>query len=128
MLSHRALISHLDQIDRLGFLNADTVLLAALPLFHVFGLNAVLGSWVRSGARMVIMDGFAGLFDVIADEGVTNLPVAPALLPEIIADERSAYALGHVDHRDLRRRSADRGAAGCSSPLGPDCGSTRGTG
>ena len=94
MLSHRALISHLDQIDRLGFLNADTVLLAALPLFHVFGLNAVLGGWVRSGARMVIMDGFAGLFDVIADERVTNLPVAPALLPEIIADERSAYALG----------------------------------
>ena len=25
---------------------------------HVFGLNAVLGSWLRSGARLVIMDGF----------------------------------------------------------------------
>ena len=94
MLSHRALLAHLDQVDRLGFVDADAVLLAALPLFHVFGLNAVLGSWVRAGARMVIMDGFDGLFDVIADEKVTNLPLAPALLPQIVADERSGYALG----------------------------------
>ena len=61
MLSHRALISHLDQIDRLGFLDSDSVLLAAFTFCHVFGLNAVLGSWLRSGARMVIMDGFTGL-------------------------------------------------------------------
>ena len=96
MLSHRALISHLDQIDRLGFLDSDSVLLAALPFCHVFGLNAVLGSWLRSGARMVIMDGFTGLLDVVASEGVTNLPLAPALIPEIIADERSTYALSTV--------------------------------
>ena len=94
MLSHRALLAHLDQVDRLGFVDADAVLLAALPLFHVFGLNAVLGSWVRAGARMVIMDGFDGLFEVIRNEKVTNLPLAPALLPQIVADERSGYALG----------------------------------
>ena len=96
MLSHRALLAHLDQVDRLGFLDVDTVVLAALPLFHVFGLNAVLGGWLRSGARMVVMAGFADLLDVVRSEEVTNLPVAPALLPKIIADERSAFALGTV--------------------------------
>jgi long-chain acyl-CoA synthetase len=96
MLTHRALLSHLDQIARLGFLGPDDVLLAALPLFHVFGLNAVLGSWLRSGGRLVIMDGFAGVFDVIMDEKVSNLPLAPALIPDLIADERSRSGLGTV--------------------------------
>ena len=64
----------------LRVLEPDDVLLALVPLFHVFGLNAVLGSALMSGARLVIMDGFDGFVDVVAEEKITNLPVAPAVL------------------------------------------------
>ena len=57
MLSHRALLSHLHSIASFKIIDGDSVVLAMLPLFHVFGLNAVLGSWAASGARLVIMDG-----------------------------------------------------------------------
>ena len=58
MLSHRALLSHTEQTAALDLVGPSTTVLAVLPLFGVFGLNAVLGSWLRSGARLVIMDGF----------------------------------------------------------------------
>ena len=37
---------------------ADDVVLGVLPLFHVYGLNAVLGQVLRQGARLVLVDGF----------------------------------------------------------------------
>lgn len=55
MLSHRALLAHTEQADVLGFGPQATVL-ALLPLSGVFGLNAVLGGWLRSGARLVVLD------------------------------------------------------------------------
>ena len=58
----------------------ESVVLAMLPLFHVFGLNAVLGGWALAGARLVIMDGMEGFFEVVAAEQVTNVPLAPAVL------------------------------------------------
>ena len=49
MLTHRALLSHLEQIAPFGIVEPETTILAVLPLFHVYGLNAVLGSWLRGG-------------------------------------------------------------------------------
>src|SRR4029450_13487857 len=43
MLSHRALLSHLQSVASFEILDSESVVLAMLPLFHVFGLNAVLG-------------------------------------------------------------------------------------
>ena len=88
MLTHRALLSHLAQVAQFGVINSETVVLAMLPLFHVFGLNAVLGGWALAGARLVIMDGMDGFFEVVAAEQVTNVPLAPAVLSKIITDER----------------------------------------
>ena len=96
MLSHRALISHTEQMAALDLVGPSTTVLTVLPLFGVFGLNAVLGSWLRSGAQLVIMDGFEDFFDVARDEAVTNLPVAPALLYRMLRDERCATHLGSV--------------------------------
>jgi long-chain acyl-CoA synthetase len=96
MLSHRALLSNLRNIAAVEILERDDVVLAMLPLFHVFGLNAVLGSSVMSGARLVIMDGFQGFADVLEYEQVTNLPLAPQLLARILEDERAIASLGSV--------------------------------
>ena len=47
----------------MDFVGPQTTVLGLLPFFGVFGLNAVLGGWLRSGARLVIMDGFDGFFE-----------------------------------------------------------------
>jgi long-chain acyl-CoA synthetase len=96
MLSHRALLRHLHNVASLEILDRNDVVLAMLPLFHVFGLNAVLGSCVQSGARLVIMDGFEGLADVLTAEKITNLPVAPPMLARILDDELVVASLGSV--------------------------------
>jgi long-chain acyl-CoA synthetase len=96
MLSHRALLSHLHNFAPLEILDSDDVVLAMLPLFHVFGLNTVLGSSVMSGARLVIMDGYDGLADVLAAERMTNLPLAPSVLARMLQDEPALARLGSV--------------------------------
>jgi long-chain acyl-CoA synthetase len=96
MLSHRALLSHLHNVAALEILDRDDVVLAMLPLFHVFGLNAVLGTSVLYGARLVIMDGFEGFVEVLAAEKITNLPVVPPMLARILDDERAVASLGSV--------------------------------
>jgi long-chain acyl-CoA synthetase len=60
----------------------DDTCLALLPLFHIYGLNCVLGQAVRQRARIVLVDGFepGGLLDLIEAEGITNLPIAPPVI------------------------------------------------
>ena len=55
------------------------VVLGVLPLFHVYGLNAVLGQVLRQQARLVLVDGFEpeGSLDIIEDEAISVVPVAP---------------------------------------------------
>jgi long-chain acyl-CoA synthetase len=96
MLSHRALLSHVHNVASLHIVDRDDVVLAMLALFHVFGLNAVLGNCLISGARLVIMDGFDGFADVLAAEKITNLPVVPPILASILEDRRAIASLGSV--------------------------------
>jgi long-chain acyl-CoA synthetase len=81
MLSHRALVANIEQAAavRPPMLTGDDVVLGVLPLFHVYGLNAVLGLVLHQRARLVLVDGFdmEGSLDVIERESVTVLPVAP---------------------------------------------------
>ena len=84
MLTHRALLANIDQVAALerAPMAPDDVALGLLPMFHVYGLNAVLGQAVRQGATVVLVDGFdpGGLLDLIVAEGVTNLPLAPPVV------------------------------------------------
>ncbi|WP_235833665.1 class I adenylate-forming enzyme family protein [Aeromicrobium chenweiae] len=84
MLTHRALIANIEQIARLDppAVTPDDVCLGLLPMFHIYGLNCVLGQAVRQGARVVMVDGFdpAGLLELIRSEGVTNVPLAPPVV------------------------------------------------
>ncbi|MGO4256508.1 class I adenylate-forming enzyme family protein [Marmoricola sp. RAF53] len=81
MLSHRALLANIDQAAQVDppMITGRDVVLGVLPLFHVYGLNAVLGQVVRQHARMVLVDGFdpEGSLDIIEDEAISVLPVAP---------------------------------------------------
>ena len=74
------------------------VVLGVLPLFHVYGLNAVLGSVLRQGATLVLVDHFdpRGTLDVVAEHGVTVVPVAPAVFPHWLALDDLATAMAGV--------------------------------
>jgi long-chain acyl-CoA synthetase len=96
MLSHRALLSHLRHFQTFGVLDADTVVLAMLPLFHVFGLNAVLGAAVMAGSTCVVCGADEDLLRVVTEEGVTNLPVAPSMLYRLLREDDLEQRLAGV--------------------------------
>lgn len=103
MLTHRALLSHVEHVHGLGLVTGASTVFASLPLFHVFGLNAVLGSWLRGGARLVVVDSstleaqHADLGTLLRDEGVTNLPLAPPTLHRLLSEDAFAAGVGRLE-------------------------------
>ena len=100
MLSHRALLANIEQAAAVAppMMRPDDVVLGVLPLFHVYGLNAVLGGVLRQGATLVLADHFdpRGTLDVVAEHGVTVVPVAPAVFPHWLGLPDLAASLGSV--------------------------------
>jgi long-chain acyl-CoA synthetase len=113
MLSHRALLANLEQAAQVEppMVGRDDVVYGVLPLFHVYGLNAVLGQVLRQQATLVIADAFdpEGALDDIVRHGVTVVPVAPPVL----AHWRSASGVGE-------RLSGVRTLMSGSAPLSPE--------
>ncbi|MGA8846672.1 MAG: class I adenylate-forming enzyme family protein [Nocardioides sp.] len=81
MLSHRALAANIAQVANVHppMIHGDDVVLGVLPLFHVYGLNAVLGCVIQQRAKLVLTDRFdpQGTLDLIDDEACSVVPVAP---------------------------------------------------
>ena len=81
MLSHGNLLSNLDQNSSTDGIRADDVVYGVLPLFHIFGLNVVIGLGLSRGATLVLVqrfDPFTAL-ETIRDRKVTIIPGAPPL-------------------------------------------------
>ncbi|HVL65270.1 MAG TPA: long-chain fatty acid--CoA ligase [Actinomycetota bacterium] len=114
MLTHGNLLANLRQQmdvpeDRV---REDDVVLMALPLFHIFGLNVMLGLTVMNGATGVLLERFDPVpaLRAVQEEGVTVLFGAP---PMYVSWVRTPG----VEQYDLSRvRLAVSGAA----PLPPD--------
>ncbi len=100
MLSHRALLANLDQCARLvpPPVQPGDVVLLALPLFHVFGLNALFGQVLYAGATAVLADGadVAGTLRVVAESGVTSIAGAPPMFAAWAARPEAREALAGV--------------------------------
>jgi long-chain acyl-CoA synthetase len=81
MLTQRSLLANIEQAAAVkpAPISSDDVVLGVVPLFHVYGLNAVLGQVLRQRARLVLVERFdsADTLSVIEEQHVTNLPVAP---------------------------------------------------
>ncbi|GAB7005895.1 long-chain fatty acid--CoA ligase [Nocardioides sp. AN3] len=100
MLTHRALLANLDQIAAVDppMIHEDDVVLGVLPLFHVYGLNAVLGSVLRRRAKLLLVDQFEpqGTLDLIEDEACSVVPVAPPVIASWVQDHVVDDRLGPV--------------------------------
>jgi len=81
MLSHGNLLSNLEQGRSTDGIREDDVVFGVLPMFHIFGLNVVLGLTLARGATVILVqrfDPFTAL-ETITDRGVTVIPGAPPL-------------------------------------------------
>ena len=82
-LTHGNLVANLDQVQRHPGLavRPQDVGLGVLPLFHIFGLNVVLGLTLRLGATVVLVERFdaAATLAVVREHGVTVLAGAPPM-------------------------------------------------
>ena len=97
MLSHRALLANLEQVSEQEIVSPDSVILGVLPFFHVYGLNAVLGSSLAAGAQLVIPDPSSwDLAAMIESEQVDQLPITPGLLYRLVHDEAAIGRLSGV--------------------------------
>jgi len=83
MLTHRNLRANIEQVQgHPGIrLRADDVVLGVLPLFHIYGLNVVLGVGLAAGAQAVVLDRFdpAATIATIRERGVTMIAGAPPM-------------------------------------------------
>jgi long-chain acyl-CoA synthetase len=107
MLTHGNLLANIEQMQRLPeIMHADDVGFAALPLFHVFGLNVALGLTLATGAALALESRFdaARSLRLVAELGVTTLIGVPtmfaawAALPEsdVASAETGASPLAGV--------------------------------
>jgi long-chain acyl-CoA synthetase len=84
MISHRSLTTPATQLARLGLITAEDSVLAALPMWHVYGLGVIIGGWLAGGCRMIIADPAAEPAEIVQAEGVTVLPTVPAVLERLL--------------------------------------------
>jgi long-chain acyl-CoA synthetase len=100
MLTHRALIANIDQaaLVQPPMIHGDDVVLGVLPLFHVYGLNAVLGGVLRHRAKLVLVERFEpqATLDLIDDEAVSVVPVVPPVFAYWLREEHLRERLGPV--------------------------------
>ncbi|MEP6658371.1 MAG: AMP-binding protein [Acidimicrobiales bacterium] len=82
MLTHGSLLANINQSRASrGALAGDDVVFGVLPLFHIFGLNVVLGLTLAAGGTVVLVQRFdpSTALDTIRDRGVTVIPGAPPM-------------------------------------------------
>jgi len=114
MLTHGNLLANLDQVlanpERPR--GADEVALGVLPLFHVFGLNAVLGLALKLGGSVVLVERFDPhtTLDDVAAYGVTVMSGVPTMWA----------ALAGLENVDRAKLATVRLAASGAAPLDPE--------
>ncbi|MDX2972914.1 AMP-binding protein [Kribbella solani] len=115
MLTHRALAANVQNLTDLGEdrMGPGDVVLGVLPMFHAFGLNAVLGWAVATGAALIVEQRFdpAYTLDLIGRYGVTRLPLAPPALNALLTRPDLRIALKSVKVVLTGASTLDRGLA-----------------
>jgi acyl-CoA synthetase (AMP-forming)/AMP-acid ligase II len=117
LLSHRSLVASLCQTWAVHRVRDDDVVIAALPLYHMFAQQITLNLGLRAGATVVTMPGFdlRGFLRLVQDQGVTRVEVVP---PIVLALARHAV----VSEYDLSSlRLVTSAAAPLSGGLATEC-------
>ncbi|MGQ0830838.1 MAG: AMP-binding protein [Microthrixaceae bacterium] len=83
MLTHGNLLANLEQCQGLPGRSQgpDDVVLGVLPLFHIFGLNVVLGLSFLAGSTLLLIERFdpQSALEAVTNHGVTIISGAPTM-------------------------------------------------
>ncbi len=81
MLSHRNLVANLCQIQEAFPIREQDTLVAALPFFHIYGMQVIMNQGLRAGATIVTMPRFDldQFLSLIAEHSVTRAYVVPPI-------------------------------------------------
>ncbi|MFB6084944.1 MAG: class I adenylate-forming enzyme family protein [Halorientalis sp.] len=102
-LTHENLLSAIEAYDNGGLpLDPDDTFLLVLPLFHIYGLNALLGSGLYSGSTMVLLaePEPEPMLNAIENEDVTDFAGVPAMYTMMFREYREnpeAYDLSSLE-------------------------------
>jgi len=99
MLTHANLYSNAAVLSRWLPLSETDVCLGVLPLFHIYGMTAVMNATLCSGATMVLLPRFEveAVMDAIEHEKVTTFCGVPTMYIAVINDPNvSKFKLGTV--------------------------------
>ncbi|MEW2305502.1 4-coumarate--CoA ligase family protein [Streptomyces sp. NPDC006655] len=82
MLTHRQIATNLAQLDASVPAGPGDRVLAVLPLFHIYGLTALMNAPLRKGATVVVLPRFdlATFLAAIQNHRITGLYVAPPIV------------------------------------------------
>jgi acyl-CoA synthetase (AMP-forming)/AMP-acid ligase II len=131
VLTHRNLVAAMVQHEGIYHVAGDDVVLAALPLFHIYGMSIVLDYALRHGATVVTMPRFSPerYLGLIAERAVTWLHIAPPIALLLGSPQAAGTDFSRVRHAVsgaapldavVSRLAADR--LGC--PIGQGYGMT----
>jgi acyl-CoA synthetase (AMP-forming)/AMP-acid ligase II len=111
-LTHRNLVASLRQTSFAHQVTENDVVIAALPLFHIYGLQITLNLPLAAGATVVILPRFelTAFLRAMQDYGVTRAEVVPPMVLGLVTAEVA-------DGYDL---SALRLITSAAAPLGAD--------
>lgn len=90
IITHNNLLTNIRQANVAEHIGPNDVTFGVLPLFHIFGLNVVLGTSFAGGAAVVLVQRFdpVSTMETIAERNVTVLPGSPNMW----------MALAQMDH------------------------------
>lgn len=82
MLSHHNLVANLVQTNAALNYDADERALAVLPFFHIYGMQALLGSMLTAGATIVTLPRFdmQQVLELIQEHQITQLFAVPPIV------------------------------------------------
>jgi len=100
MLTHYNLTSNIRQCAAMGISTEDSVVLAFLPFFHIYGATLLLNATLAFGGTCVVMPRFdpEQALTLIEQHRVTDLYVAPPALLALVHHP----AVAQRDHSSLR--------------------------
>jgi acyl-CoA synthetase (AMP-forming)/AMP-acid ligase II len=99
-LTHRNLVASLSQSWTAQQVTEDDVVIAALPLFHIYGLQITLNLPLLAGATVVILPRFEleAFLRAVQDHGITRAEVVPPMVLGLV----TAPAVDDYDLSTLR--------------------------
>jgi acyl-CoA synthetase (AMP-forming)/AMP-acid ligase II len=81
MLTHRNLVADVCQTQAAVSIESTDVLVAVLPFFHIYGMNAVMNAGLRAGATLVTIErfDFQAFLELIERHAITKAYVVPPI-------------------------------------------------